>query len=100
MKLYIAGPISGTEDYVERFDSAAKRLKRNGFEVENPTDGEIGGAACTYEMLMLIGLGRLASCDGIYLLNGWEKSLGANREYGFALARGMLVMKEGEAFVK
>lgn len=33
-------------------------------------------------------------CDAIYMLDGWENSKGANREYGFAVAKGMRLMFE------
>ena len=32
--------------------------------------------------------------DSIYILKGWEKSCGANREYGYAIAKGKTVMRE------
>lgn len=34
-------------------------------------------------------------CGALYMLNGWEKSCGANREYGYALAKDMIILKEG-----
>ena len=36
----------------------------------------------------------LSMCDGIYMLKGWEKSTGANREFGYALASDMIIMRE------
>ena len=34
--------------------------------------------------------------NSICMLKGWQQSCGANREYGFALAKGMGVMFEVE----
>ena len=36
----------------------------------------------------------LSMADTIYMLNGWENSKGANREYGYALGRGYAVVTE------
>ena len=36
----------------------------------------------------------LDMCDSIYMIKGWEKSCGANREYGYALAKDMMIMYE------
>lgn len=36
----------------------------------------------------------LADCDAIYLLDGWQQSRGANREYGYALAKDMMILDE------
>lgn len=33
-------------------------------------------------------------CDQIYMLKGWEKSCGANQEYGYALACDMIIERE------
>ena len=39
----------------------------------------------------------LSMCDTIYMLKGWEESKGANREYGFAVARGIKILMEESA---
>ena len=36
----------------------------------------------------------LSMCSSIYMLKGWEKSMGANREYGYALATDIIIMRE------
>ncbi len=36
MKLYISGPITGTDDYMERFAAAQKELEEEGWTVINP----------------------------------------------------------------
>lgn len=36
MKLYISGPITGTDDYMERFAAAQKELEEEGWSVVNP----------------------------------------------------------------
>jgi len=40
----------------------------------------------THEEYMKMSLCMLSLYDAIYLLEGWEESRGANREYGYAVA--------------
>ena len=49
-----------------------------------------------YEEFMFADLHLLTLCDSIYMLRGWEQSLGANREVGFALGCGMQILYEPE----
>lgn len=48
----------------------------------------------TYEEYMKISMCMLDMCNYIYMLKGWEKSCGANREYGYALASDKTIMFE------
>ena len=43
---------------------------------------------------MKVSFCLLDMCEAIYMINGWEKSYGANREYGYALAKDKVVMFE------
>ena len=36
MKIYISGAITGTDDYMERFEKAEKELTDKGYSVLNP----------------------------------------------------------------
>lgn len=47
-----------------------------------------------YKEYMDMSMMMLSMCDGIYMLKGWEKSTGANREFGYALASDMIIMRE------
>ena len=42
-----------------------------------------------YEEYMKVSLVLLDMCDAIYLLEGWQDSRGANREYGYAFGQGL-----------
>lgn len=48
-----------------------------------------------YEDYMKMALAMLDLCDAIYMLSDWEKSCGANREYGYALGKDMIILVEG-----
>jgi hypothetical protein len=43
---------------------------------------------------MSISICEIDMCQSMYMLDGWEKSCGANREYGYALAKGMEIIFE------
>ena len=93
--IYISGAITGATDYMERFAEAEERLTAAGYKVINPakvTSG-VDGVLC-YEDVMELDIVLLGKADAIYMLQGWEDSRGANREYGFALAAGKKIWKE------
>ena len=95
MKVYISGAITGTDDYMERFKAAEERLTREGMSVINPAHANsYMPEDTTYEEYMKVSFCLLEMCDAIYMLRGWEESRGANREYGYASAKGMIVMHE------
>ena len=94
MTIYISGPMEGIEGYEKNFKAAEVKMKESGHEVVNPA--EIDGEGMTREELLKLDLRMMEECDAIYMLKGWQKSCGANREYGFALAKGMGVMFEVE----
>lgn len=94
MKIYISGPMAGIEGYEKNFKAAEEKMQEAGHEVVNPA--EIDGEGMTREELLMLDLWMLEECNAIYMLKGWQQSCGANREYGFALAKGMGVMFEVE----
>ena len=88
MKIYISGAITGTDDYMERFAKAEKELTEQGYSVVNPAKVNAQLPEDTsYEEYMKMSFCMLDMCDSIYMLKGWEKSCGANREYGYAIAK-------------
>ena len=90
MKIYISGPITNVIDYKEKFARAEQNLKVKypDTEIINPT--VLDKLPLTYNEYMELDLRLLDMCDAIYMLNGWEDSKGANREYGYALAKGKM----------
>jgi hypothetical protein len=87
---YIAGPMTGYKDFnYPAFETAAKRLSKLGMLVVSPTwhDEIVSGRAGDhrYQDYLRLGFRMLLQCDGIVMLPGWTKSLGARRELEIAL---------------
>ena len=95
MKIYISGAITDTDDYMERFSKTEKELTEQGYSVVNPAKVNLQlPEDTTYEQYMKMCFCMLDMCDSIYMIKGWEKSCGANREYGYAIANDMIIMHE------
>lgn len=94
MRIYISGPITNVPDYKEKFARSEQNLKAKypDAEIINPT--VLDKFPLTYDEYMELDLMLLDMCDAIYMLKGWEDSKGANREYGYALAKGNAIYFE------
>jgi nucleoside 2-deoxyribosyltransferase len=90
-KIYIAGPMTGLPDLnFQAFHGEAAWLRAMGKEVVNPA--EINPAPTKkWEDCMRADIAQLVTCDGIHLLEGWEKSRGATLEHHIASSLGMAV---------
>lgn len=94
-KVYISGGITGIEDYMEHFQQAEDKLLEDGYSVINPAKvNDMLPSNTSYEEYMKMSICMLDMCDHIYMLKGWEKSCGSNREYGYALAKDKIIMFE------
>ena len=97
MKIYISGEITNNPNYKEDFERAEDYLQREypSADIINPAlVNSFLPKSTTYEEYMKMSFCMLDMCDSIYMLQGWEKSCGANREYGYALAKDMIIMYE------
>lgn len=96
VKIYLSGPISNTEDYVERFDKAAEQLIEMGYTVINPARvGLYLPEETTHDEYMLMSFCLMRMCDTIFMLKGWENSIGAKLELHNAERRRMSIFFEG-----
>ena len=97
MKIYISGAIANNPNYKEDFERAEDYLQR-----EYPSADIINPAlvnsylpkSTTHEEYMRMSFCMLDMCDSIYLLKGFEKSCGSNRELWYAMAKNMIIMYE------
>ena len=95
MKIYISGAISNTDNYMERFAKAEKELTDKGWYVVNPAKVNAQlPEDTTYEEYMKMCFCMLDMADSIYMLSNYENSKGACMEYGYALAKDMIIMHE------
>ena len=94
MIVYIAGPITGNENYFAEFGAAAAELTGKGNIVFNPASLPAG---LPWETYMPVCFAMMDACDAVYFLKRWERSKGARIEFDRAAKRGMKLMFESEA---
>ena len=67
--IYISGPITGTSDYMERFEKAEKELTENGYSVINPAKvNAMLPQDATWEEYIKVSLTLLSICTGVYMM--------------------------------
>lgn len=80
-KVYIAGRISGYEEFKEHFARVEEELTSLGHTVLNPA---VLPKGLTQEEYMRICIPMLNICDSVYMLKGWENSVGAKIEHSLS----------------
>lgn len=92
MKIYIAGKITDNPNFKLEFGAAETKLKEAGHQVLNPATNQ----GYSYKEYIDAGLFQLMKCDAIYLLRGFETSIGAALEKHYAEACGLKILHEGD----
>lgn len=95
MTAYISGPVTGTDDYMERFRDAQEHLEKHFKHVVNPTSWITGVRELNHEEYMKIDITMLKFCDVIVFLPGWQQSKGCREEYEFALRNDIVMFEMG-----
>lgn len=89
MRVYISGAITGPmergEDYKKPFNDCAFELKKRGYIPVNPLDYQDRimqkyNGVPKHEDFMNELLKVLLDCDGIFMLDNWTESIGAECE--------------------
>ena len=93
-KIYISGKITGIpeSEAFKEFEDAENKLKDE-YEVINPMKLKHDHDK-TWESYMKEDLKALLDCDGIYMLDNYIESLGAQIEYNLAADLGLFVRFE------
>ena len=93
MKYYLSGPMRGLPDNNHpAFTNASETLRKAGFEVYNPAEGNGDAKADTASTERMRGhLEELLKCDAIVLLPAWGRSEGAKIEVAVAKAIGLSI---------
>ena len=91
---YISGPMSGYEDLnFPSFHKAAALVRARGDLVINPAEVNPDPEADWFECI-IEDIKWVSKCDGIYLLQGWESSNGAQIQFLVADKLGLVVEYE------
>lgn len=88
-RIYLSGPVTGTNDAPERFAAAEMELRKKftgEFEIINPVEiCRMLPESFNHGEYMTVCLALLTTCDAICMLPGWKESIGARVEYRTAL---------------
>lgn len=95
MTIYIAGPMTGIENYnFDRFNAKETELTEKGHQVLNPAKI---GILPDYKMYWPINRAMLDGADAIYMLGGWENSPGARKELLYAVKNSIPALFEDDS---
>ncbi|MDF2985764.1 MAG: 57, N15p58 [Eubacterium sp.] len=82
MKVYIAGKITGNEDYRAEFDLRQMILESEGHTVLNPARLPLG---LEHHEYMHICRSMIDVAEAVSFLPNWKESVGARMEYDYAV---------------
>ena len=89
--IYISGAITGTTDFLERFQKAEDELAAKGYRVVNPAKVCSYLPQLSHSEYMNICIEMLKPCDSVYFLEDWVNSIGACFEYQFSMLNDKII---------
>lgn len=89
MRIYISGPITGTEDFAERFEDAAAIIAERGHKYINPAKLAEVIPDASWDQYLETDYTLMQFAEAITMLPGWEQSRGARKEYAWAIVLGL-----------
>ena len=92
MKIYIAGGITGVEDYYSKFEKAELNLRLKGHIVLNPAKSVATIEGLTHKEYMIICKAMIDVSDTVAFLPNWKESKGANVEFGYGIRKGKKII--------
>ncbi len=85
MIIYVAGPMRGyPNNNFKAFDKAKEKLMHF-YEVITPADSARQHPDAKEHEWIRRDIEMVLKCDAIYMLNGWERSMGARAEHAIAV---------------
>lgn len=95
MKIYIAGAMTGYDDFNKpAFNIAAQEMSSLGHVALNPAILPLGLSQPEY---MDICMAMIRCADGLFMLSGWESSKGAVAEHALAVKLGLAIQYQDSA---
>lgn len=88
LRIYLSGPITGNDNYLEQFAEAERLYTDLGYEVLNPTKLDDPNNPPPWAECIIRDLGFVLVSDIVALLPGWHTSHGARIEVMFAIKLG------------
>lgn len=92
LKVYIAGPITGTDDFKERFEAAEKHLWKMGAIPMHSAGLPQGFDHAQY---LHICFAMIDVCEAVYFLKNYMDSEGSLREFNYAATKRKQLIYEG-----
>lgn len=81
LKVYIAGPITGTADYKKRFEKVEKYLRDQGAIPMHSANLPQG---FTHSEYIYICRAMIDVCEAVYFMEGYSESNGSLQEFNYA----------------
>ena len=95
MKIYISGGITNVPNFMEQFEITEKYLRKTYTTAEIINPALVNShlpKSTSHEQYMKMSFVMLDMADVVYMMPNWKESYGANQEYGYALAKGKIIV--------